>query len=63
MRAITRYAPRLAVLALALALLPVGLQAQSVRGSATFETRLFPNGPFPDQRRATLSPSLALEPA
>lgn len=63
MRGNTRYARRLAVWALALALLPVGLRAQSVRGSATFETRLFPNGPaFPDQRRATMSPSVALEP-
>ena len=43
MRGNTRYARRLAVWALALALLPVGLRALSVRGSATFETRLFPN--------------------
>ena len=44
-------------------LLPHYLHAQSVRGSASVEVRVFPNAPaFPDQRAATVSPSLAIEP-
>ena len=45
------------------ALLPRALDAQEIRGSAFLETRLFPSSPaFPDQRDATISPSVGLEP-
>ena len=45
------------------ALLPRALDAQEIRGSAFLETRLFPSSPvFADQRDATISPSVGLEP-
>ena len=63
MREATRSVRRVAAWVMAFGLLPSGLQAQSVRGSASVETRVFPSAPaFPAQRRATASPSLALEP-
>ena len=63
MPASTRHVRRLSAVVVVLGLLPAGLHAQSVRGKVSVETRIFPNGPaFPDQRHATASPSLALEP-
>jgi len=43
--------------------LPAQTAAQELRGSASFETRLFPNDPaFVEQRNGFASPSFALEP-
>ena len=40
-------------------LVPTGVQAQTLRGKASIETRVFPSGPaFPDQRGASVSASL-----
>ena len=44
-------------------LVPTGVQAQTLRGKAFVDARAFPGGPaFPDQRGASVSPSLGLEP-
>ena len=44
-------------------LVPTAVQAQTLRGKAFVDARAFLGGPaFPDQRGASLSPSLGLEP-
>ena len=63
MRPYTQRLRHLAVWLVVFGLVPSSLSAQSIRGSVFVETQIFPNSPaFPDQRDATASPSLVLEP-
>lgn len=64
MRPFARHIRRGVVLLLVgIVVLPASARGQEIRGSLILETRIFPVQPaFPDQRDASVSPSLVLEP-
>lgn len=54
---------RIALFTTLLVLLPTALRGQELRGRVFVESRFFPSAPaFPEQREATVSPSVGLEP-